>query len=105
MKAKYNNQRIINQQGAFFLFGLGLDWGKNGELKYKKTKVLNLPEDWIRKIKHKNDDGEEIEENKITIPKDKKASILNELNVIGINKSFIFPELEKYAEELKEKIK
>lgn len=37
VKAKYNNQRIINQQGAFFLFGLGLDWGKNGELKDKSS--------------------------------------------------------------------
>ena len=90
VKAKYGNPRIINQVGAFFIFGLGLipsAEGRGGRL----TKKVDheIPSDWIR--------------HKFIIPKDKKQNILDELARMGITESYLFPEMDKYAKELKKK--
>lgn len=92
VKAKYGNQRITNQSGAFLLFGLGLysDRGKDGswdELYMRKNEVAKVPEEWIKR--------------KFIIPKDKKETIREELENLGITDSFIYPGMEQYAKELK----
>lgn len=92
VKAKYGNPRIINQAGAFFIFGLGLNpssKGSGGRL--TKRRGPEIPSGWIR--------------HKFTIPKGKKQDILKELARIGITESYLFPEMDKYAEELKKKYK
>ena len=48
-----------------------------------------IPSDWIR--------------HKFIIPKDKKQDILDELARMGITESYLFPEMDKYAKELKKK--
>lgn len=91
VKAKYANPRIINQAGAFFLFGLKLTvspWWKclrKGEDK----EVPILPAQWVKK--------------KFIIPKKFKADILKELKLLGITDSYIYSGMEKYAKVLKEK--
>ncbi len=91
VKAKYANPRIINQAGAFFLFGLKLTvdtWWKclrKGEDK----EVPILPAQWVKK--------------KFIIPKKFKADILNELKLLGITDSYIYSGMERYAKVLKEK--
>lgn len=90
VKAKYGNPRIINQAGAFFIFGLGLNpsyRGSGGRL--TKGGDHEIPSDWIR--------------HKFIIPKDKKQDILDELARMGITESYLFPEMDKYAKELKKK--
>lgn len=90
VKAKYGNPRIINQAGAFFIFGLGFNpssRGSGGRL--TKGGDHEIPSDWIR--------------HKFIIPKDKKQDILKELARMGITESYLFPEMDKYAKELKKK--
>lgn len=48
-----------------------------------------IPSDWIRY--------------KFIIPKEKKPDILDELARMGITESYLFPEMDKYAKELKKK--
>ena len=50
---------------------------------------MEIPSDWIR--------------HKFIVPQDKKQKILQELACLGITKSYIFPEMEQYAKELKER--
>ena len=94
VKAKYGNQRIANQAGAFLLFGLGLNSDQDsdgcwGPLYCGKDIHPNLPEEWIKK--------------KLIIPKECKAGILKELALLGITDSYIYPGMEQYAKELKKR--
>ena len=96
VKAKYGNQRITNQSGAFLLFGLELypyqyDDGSWGPLCTKKDAGLKVPEEWI--------------ERKFIIPIEKKDTIRKELANLGITDSFIYPGMEQYAKELKRRYK
>ena len=90
VKAKYGNPRIINQAGAFFIFDLGLSpssIGSGGRL--TKRGDHEIPSAWIR--------------HKFIIPKDKKQDILKELAQLRITESYLFPKMDKYAKELKQK--
>ena len=94
VKAKYGNQRITNQSGAFLLFGLGLysqqeEDGSWGPLYVHKRKGPKVPEEWIIR--------------KFLIPKDKKETIRRELANLGITDSYIYPGIEQYAKELKQR--
>lgn len=87
VKPKYGNPRIINQAGAFFIFGLGPGCG--GHL--TKGGDVEIPSDWIR--------------HKFIVPKEKKKQILEELAQLGITESYIYPEMDRYAKELKKRYK
>lgn len=92
VKAKYDNPRILNQSGAFLLFGLGLASDKDkdgywGQLYCDKRKVAKVPDGWIMR--------------KFIVPKRRKKAIRKELENLGITDSFIYPGMEQYAKELK----
>lgn len=97
VKAKYGNQRITNQMGAFLLFGLGLqsDKGKDDHsapLCCAKNVHATIPKRWIKQ--------------ELIIPKgETKRSILKELAHLGITESYIYPGMEQYAKDLKKKYK
>lgn len=92
VKPKYGNPRIINQAGAFFIFGLGPIHSTNGCGGHLTKKVdAGIPSVWIR--------------HKFIVPKDKKKKILEELANLGITESYIYPEMDKYATELKKRYK
>ena len=96
VKAKYGNQRIANQAGAFLLFGLALRSGHNpdgswGPLYCDKLGSAKVPDEWIKR--------------KFIIPKDKKETIRKELANLGITDSYIYPGIEQYAKELKQRYK
>lgn len=76
---KLDNPRIIRQQGAFFLFGIS-----NGE----KTKMAGLDVATIT----------------MRIPATKKEEVLKQLDQLGINEKFCFPEIDKVAHYLKQNI-
>ncbi len=82
VKPLQNNKRIIRQQGSFLLFG---NDSKN------KTKSLILEK------------TEGIKVERIVIDKKSKVSILKELEMTGINKATIYPEMPKVAEYLTKK--
>ncbi|WP_455108656.1 FRG domain-containing protein [Porphyromonas sp.] len=94
VKAKYDNQRITNQSGAFLLFGLGLDShqekdGSWGPLYCDKGKLAKVPDGWIMR--------------KFIVSKRKKKAIRKELENLGITDSYIYPGIEQYAKELKQR--
>lgn len=94
VKAKHGNPRIVNQAGAFFLFGLKCTpdiWGGIKLFKGRGEIVPAVPEEWIQK--------------RLIIPKECKVDILRELALLGITDSYIYPGMEQYAKELKEKYK
>ena len=89
VKPKLDNPRIVRQQGAFLIFG--------AESSFVYNSIKPMPEikkEWI--IKGNNN-------NKIIIKSSKKESILKELDKLGINKSTLFPEIDKVADYIKEK--
>src|SRR5690606_25948361 len=83
---KLNNPRIVNQDGAFFLFGM----------KVKEVIKSDNPGTYNRIY---------YEFEKLKSPSDSKSLILNELSAIGISKNKMFPELEYQAEFITNKIK
>lgn len=91
IKPKYGNPRIINQAGAFFIFGLGLESGEEcDKLPHLVKKIPEgIPTDWIK--------------HEFTISRCKKEQILEELAQLGITESYIYPEMDKYAKELKKR--
>ena len=58
--------------------------------------MAEIPFQWIKR-------GGPLSGNRIIIEKLKKESILTELDRIGINKSTLFPEIDKVADYIKEK--
>lgn len=83
VNVKLDNPRIIRQNGAFLIFGIN----------EKKENCPNVNSDWILEP-----NGE-----KIIIPAKSKSQLLEELEVLGISKYNLFPELDDYAEYLKSK--
>ena len=91
VKPKFTNQRIQNQKGAFLLFGLNKDKDnvhdpipllENDNLvdpRHYQHPVLNITMIRLHNVK------------------------LSDLNRLGITKAFIYPELERISQYLKEK--
>lgn len=77
VRPKLDNPRIIRQEGAFFIFGINDD----------KTKCAKF----------------EFEYKSFIINKSEKTKILKQLDVLGINESTLFPEIDHVAKHLKEK--
>ena len=75
MPSKLNNERIIRQQGAFFIFGMGSS-------KEKPAKFSDEPI-------------------KIRITAASKKAILKDLQIMGINEATIFPETDKITKQIK----
>jgi len=82
VKPKLDNQRIIRQEGAFFLFGI----------ENIKESCANFP---IEKIYYPNS-------SRLIINSSKKEIILKQLKRLGINNSSIFPEIDNIAKDIKE---
>ena len=88
VNVKQDNQRIRNQMGAFVLFGLGLS-NDNDTLMLSKKGESQIPDDWNISCS-----------TKLVIPPQNKKKIIEELGLLGISKSFIYPELEISAKEI-----
>ena len=74
---KLNNERIIRQQGAFFIFG-------QGGTKDKPATFKDQPQI-------------------IIVDADSKKTILKELQVLGIDEATLFPETDKIMKQIKSK--
>lgn len=72
---KLNNKRIICQQGAFFIFGMGHSKDKPAQLTDEPTKIQILSKS--------------------------KDIILKELQMLGINEASLFPETDKVMKQIK----
>ena len=78
IKAKMENPRIVNQSGAFFLFGCS----------HKDKGFVEINKDWI------------VSKKRMIIIN--KKTILAELKLMGISEKFVYPSLEKYTDFLKD---
>lgn len=89
--APKNNERIKRQNGAFLLLGLDTD-----QPDYFIKNTFNLKDQLVK------DFGDGIPRSLI-VPQENKQSILKELDIIGINESFVYPELEHQTSYIKNK--
>lgn len=87
VKVKLDNLRILKQSGAFLLFGV----------RSSKRFQADVPFEWIM-----NKVGSKLN---LSIPAANKKKILKELDLIGINESTLFPELEYQGKYLIEQYK
>ena len=86
-----NNKRISNQDGAFFVLGLVDEvYGEEDKL-FRTTSILNR---YRMKYAGKN----------IICIIENKNNILNELDLFGINKAKLFPEIDDVADYIKNNI-
>lgn len=99
MKAPLNNERIRRQHGAFIITGITV--GEEGNLFQKER--FDLKPLLVRRFDDFGDSDTKPIERSIIIPKESKDKILSELNVLGINQAFLFPELEYQAAYIKGK--
>lgn len=102
VNTKLENQRITNQSGAFLIFGLGVNEVKDekgvGQLVYTKEFYPIIPDEWIAgRITIANSYNANPSQSQI---KDQKGKIVNALSMLGIQRSFIFPDLENVAKEI-----
>ncbi|WP_400263119.1 FRG domain-containing protein [Sphingobacterium sp. SG20118] len=89
VQVKLDNPRIIKQNGAFLIFGIQKsDEGMSG-----KTNCAEINAEWILRPNSES----------VIVPKEAKKNILTELDLLGINNSTLFPELEDYAKYIKDK--
>lgn len=72
---KLNNERIIRQQGAFFIFGKGVS--KNEPAQFADKPIT------------------------IRIKAEGKKDILKDLQILGINEATMFPEIDKKLKQIK----
>ena len=86
IKPKLDNPRIVRQYGAFLIFGA----------KENNKEMPRVEHNWI--IAGKNSPLGK----RIIIDHKSKKDILNELDTLGINKSTLFPEIDKVADYIKE---
>lgn len=89
--APKNNERIKRQNGAFLLLGLDIE-----QPDYFMKNTFNLKNQLVK------DFGDGIPRSLI-VPQGQKQSILKELDIIGINESFVYPELEHQTSYIKNK--
>ena len=96
IKPKLDNPRIVRQHGAFLIFGIQQSLSLFGKQTGLAKEMAKISSKWIKRG--------DSSENRIIIEKSKKESILTELDRIGINKSTLFPEIDKVADYIKDKI-
>ena len=88
IKPKLDNPRIVRQYGAFLIFGV----------KEENKEMPKVENNWIIAGK------DSLSGKRIIIEHKSKKDILNELDILGINKSTLFPEIDKVADYIKDKI-
>lgn len=87
IKPKLDNPRIVRQYGAFLIFGAKED----------NKEMPRIEDNWIIAGK------DSLLGKRIIINHKSKRGIINELDNLGINKSTLFPEIDKVADYIKEK--
>ena len=119
IKPKLDNPRIVRQHGAFLIFGIEkVEISTDPKTKPIK-KMIKVPSEWIIRGKVDIEENEfdnlgkdsslkydkEVEsKERLIIDHKSKRDILAELDNLGINKSTLFPEIDKVADYIKEKL-
>lgn len=110
VQVKKDNPRVVNQRGAFFIFGLGLTEKEINDdqvrLFYSKDRYPLIPETFERRKEndrtHTNWIAGRIKIGRVGHEKEDKEKLIEDLNRMGIHHSFVFPDLENVAKEINE---
>lgn len=89
--APKNNERIRRQNGAFLILGIDVN-----DPNYYIKNTFNLKDELSHYVLQNIP-------RYLTIPAEQKQGILNELDIIGINEAFVYPELEHQTSYIKNK--
>jgi len=115
IKPKLDNPRIVRQQGAFLIFGIEEQETPHSDKTPKK--MTKVPPEWVIRGKVETE-GDKLDKltntssesgkqqeikRRLIIKSSDKERIIKELSKLGINKSTLFPEIDKVAEYVKEK--
>ena len=90
VKPARKNSRILRQEGAFIIWGLD-------NIHYSDSKQELATDD---KFRYRENSKKFV----YYIPSACKKSIIDSLNRVGINKAFVYPEIDDVAEYIKESI-
>lgn len=90
VKPARKNSRILRQEGAFIIWGLD-------NIHYSDSKQELATDD---KFRYRENSKKFV----YYIPSAYKKSIMHSLNRVGINKAFVYPEIDDVAEYIKESI-
>jgi hypothetical protein len=82
LRPSMNSERIIRQDGFFFLFGI------NGN---SKLQCARFPTEWVKE--------------EIIIPARHKRAILNDLDAMGLNQGFYYTDMERMSYVIRERYK
>ena len=117
IKSKLDNPRIIRQQGTFLIFGIEKTHLAIEPKTEPLKKIAKVPSEWVIRGKVEIEENEfdkftntssepskqqEIKR-RLIIKSSDKERIIKELSKLGINKSTLFPEIDKVADYIKEK--
>ena len=118
IKPKLDNARIIRQQGTFLIFGIEKTHLTIDPKTEPLKKMAKVPSEWVirGKVEIEENEFDELGTNtssesskqsevkrRLIIKSSHKQDIKNELSKLGINKSTLFPEIDKVADYIKEK--
>lgn len=118
IKPKLDNPRIIRQQGTFLIFGIEKTHLTIDPKTEPLKKMAKVPPEWVirGKVEIEENEFDELGTNtsseyskqsevkgRLIIKSSHKQDIKNELSKLGINKSTLFPEIDKVADYIKEK--
>lgn len=99
VKAKLNNERIIRQSGAFLLFGSNI----KDEIDLLNEKEKEYDVENIFSVLKKRQLMPSLNYDIVVIENEAKSTIRKELEMIGIHRGTLFPEMYSQAIYLKEK--
>ena len=94
VNATLNNQRIVNQKGSFILFGHSYFRCNNGAGNNETKKMIEPANEY----RVKSNEGKTM----VFLVKDKEK-ILGELETMGIDAAYLFPEIEDVAKAMLKK--
>ena len=100
VKVKLNNSRILRQSGSFLLFGVSEKTIRTKEIKAKKDGEISRTYYNYSKHKCAEIDSERWKSWSHIIEANNKESYKKQLDLLNINKSTLFPELENQSDYL-----
>lgn len=86
----YNNSRLVNQAGTFFLFGM--DYKIVDETGQKRYNFLPHSSKSVKDFTHRG--------TKLRIPSSSKQHIIKQLDILSINEERLFPDLAHQATQM-----
>ncbi|MFL7014448.1 hypothetical protein AB6D16_003875 [Vibrio cyclitrophicus] len=93
VRPKLDNPRVIRQNGAFLIFGMGENKTTPSQKIYRLYKNVEVSSSYFT---HTEDRGYVLK-----INAEEKAKIIQSLEGLGVSKATLFPEIDEVAQHIK----